>query len=208
MVITYFGKEYFKIQFGSTVVSYNPQGKTKENPKPSKFGADVVLSSYKHEDYNAVDNNTYGDKVPFVVDGAGEYEVSDVFIKGWNVPIENKGETKINVIYSMLLEDMNLVFLGPIVSKEIPPAVQEAMGDIDVLFVPIGGEDVLTAPEAYKLGVSLGAKVIVPTDFDSVSLETFKKEEGGTSEEHEKLTIKKKDLEELEGAVMAITPTS
>ena len=42
MIVTHYGKQFFKIQLGDTVIAYNPIGKDSKN-KTSRFGADIVL---------------------------------------------------------------------------------------------------------------------------------------------------------------------
>ncbi len=81
--------------------------------------------------------------------------------------------------------------------------------------MPIGGDGVLTPAEAYKLAVSLEPKIIVPMHYGAElggsaegALKAFLKEGGEESaEKHDKLTIKKKDLEGKEGAVVVINPS-
>jgi hypothetical protein len=47
MIITYFGGEFFKVQFGDITLAFNPISK-ESKLKPSRFGADIVLSTTHH----------------------------------------------------------------------------------------------------------------------------------------------------------------
>ena len=79
------------------------------------------------------------------------------------------------------------------------------LGNIDILFVPIGGGDVLDVPQASKLAVKLEAKLIIPMHYGTQALASFLKEEGIKEVEPvEKLTIKKKDLELMEGEIVVL----
>lgn len=203
MVITYFGHEFFKVQFGDTIIAFNPISKDSKL-KTSKFGADIALISMKDPDFDGADQVSFGERTAFVVDGPGEYETGGVFVKGFPSVGKNK---KINTIYTVSLEGMNLCFLGALASKEVKGETKEALGDIDILFTPIGGGDVLTSSEGYKLAVSLGAKLIIPMHYEADStLKAFLKEAGDKGEPVEKLTLKKKDLEGKEGDVVVLTP--
>ena len=51
--------------------------------KPSRFGADITLITTKDPDFNGRDQTSRGDKSSFIIDGPGEYEIKDVFIKGF-----------------------------------------------------------------------------------------------------------------------------
>lgn len=99
-----------------------------------------------------------------------------------------------------------MVFLGALGDPEIDPKILGELGNIDILFVPIGGGDVLEVPQAVKLGVKLEAKLIIPMHYDAVALKAFLKEE--SSEEVkpvDKLTIKKKDVDLMEGEIVVLS---
>lgn len=207
MIITYFGGEFFKVQFGDTTLAFNPISKDSKL-KSSRFGADIVLSSANHIDFNGFEQVTHGEKKPFIISGPGEYEVNSVFIKG--LPSESKydGKDLINTIYTVSLENMNICFLGAINNSELKTETIEALDEIDILFVPIGGEGVLDPVKAYKFAVSLEPKIIIPMHYGDVgiadSLKTFLKEAGENPKSESKLTLKKKDLEGKEGNIIVI----
>ncbi|MFZ2303584.1 MAG: MBL fold metallo-hydrolase [Minisyncoccia bacterium] len=206
MIVTYYGKQYFKIQLGERTIAYNPIGKDSKE-KASRFGADIVLSSLRHSDFNGADQCAYGDRQPFVISGPGEYEVGGIFIKGFGTETIYSGDKKINTVFSVMFEGINLCFLGSLASADaLSREVKEGLGEIDVLFTPISGGEELSASDAYKLTLALEAKVVVPMDFEHTkgSLETFVKESGAEAETMEKFTFKKKDLDGKEGAVVVL----
>ncbi len=209
MIITHYGAEFFKIQFGEATLALNPVSKDSKL-KSSRFGADVALVSLNDPDFNGVDQIGFGDKMPFIVSGPGEYEIKGIFIKGFGSVSKYGGADHINTIYSVALENMNLCFLGALGTTELPAEIKEALGDIDIVFLPIGGEGVLTAAEANKLATALEPKMIIPMHFDGVgdkgALTKFLKESGSEDVKPiEKLTIKKKDLEGKEGDVVVLS---
>lgn len=207
MIVTYYGKQFFKIQLGERTIAYNPIGKDSKE-KGARFGADIVLSSLRHADFNGGDQCAYGEREPLVLSGPGEYEVGGIFIKGFGTDTTYDGEKKINTVYSVMFEGINLCFLGSLASADaLPRDVKEGLGEIDVLFAPIGGEHMLSASEAYKMTLALDSKVVIPMDFQHAkgALETFIKESGENAETMEKFTFKKKDLEGKEGAVVVLT---
>ena len=206
MIVTYYGKQFFKIQLGDTVIAYNPIGKDSKY-KASRFGADVVLSSLNHIDFNGHEQCAHGDKEPFVIHGPGEYEVDGIFIKGFGVDATYAGEKKINTVYSVVFEGINLCFLGALSSADaLSREVKEGLGEIDVLLVPIGGEEMLNASNAYKLALALETKVVIPMDYADTkgALDALVKESGENTETTEKFTFKKKDLEGKEGSVVVV----
>jgi hypothetical protein len=209
MIINFHGAEFFKIQFGDIILATNPISRDSKI-KGTRFGADIALVSLNHPDTNGVDQLTFGDRQPFVISGPGEYETKGIFIKGWRSSSEYGGKKNINTLYSVLMENMNLCFLGALDSdKSIPSNMLEAMEeDIDILFVPVGGEGVLNADLAYKLVVKLEPKIIIPMHYGEVgekdALKKFLKEAGEDIKPIEKLTLKKKDLEGKEGEIVVL----
>jgi hypothetical protein len=88
-------------------------------------------------------------------------------------------------------------------------AIFFALRDADILFTPIGGGEVLSAPEAYKFAVSLGARLVIPMNYDAKALDAFLKEGGVNKVEPvDKLTLKKKDLDGKEGDIVVISPSN
>lgn len=208
MIITYYGASSFKVQFGDTTLSLNPISK-ESKLKQAKFGADVCFISNFHPDMSGSGNASMKGKEPFVVSGPGEYEVKGVFAKGFASKTEYGGQEANNTIYSITLEDMNLVFLGAISSSDISSEVREGLGSPDILFIPIGGEGTLDPNEAYRLSLKFEARIIIPMLYDKETLRAFRSEEGETGEKVlDKLTIKKKDIDTREGDIVTLAPQS
>lgn len=207
MIITYLGGESVKVQFGDTTLAFNPVSKD-SSLKAAKYGADIVLSSINHEDMNGVDQVTFGEKKPFVINGPGEYEVKGIFIKGLPSQSEYGGEKRINTIYTVSLEGMNICFLGALNQVELPKEADEEIDAVDILFVPIGGGGVLEPAKAYKLAVSMEPKIIIPIHYGDIggkdSLKVFLKEAGENPSPVNKLTLKKKDLEGKDADVIVL----
>jgi len=213
MVITHHGGQCFKVSFGDVTLAFDPISKGATLPA-SKFGADIALVSRRHPDMNGIEEASFGEKQPFVIDGPGEYERAGVTVQGFltesKYGLEKGQESAVNTMYTVDLEGMNLVFLGALAGKELPAAASEAIDEIDILFIPVGGDGVLTPAEAHDLAVKLEPRIIIPMHWDGMgaakSLEAFLKEEGGTAEKVDKLTIKKKDALTKDGAIIVITP--
>jgi L-ascorbate metabolism protein UlaG (beta-lactamase superfamily) len=214
MVITHNGGQCFKVSFGDITLVFDPISKASKNLDASKFGVDIALISRNHDDFNGVEAVTYGDKVPFVVSGPGEYEYNGVTIQGF--PTKSTYDTPkgvqscINTMYVVKLEGMTLVFLGALSDAALPHDAREALDTIDILFVPVGGGEVLNAGQAEKLCVLLEPNVIVPMHWSGIgekgALDSFLKEGGRTVEKVDKLTIKKKEAQEKGGTIVVVTP--
>lgn len=202
MIITYHGLEFFKVQFGDLVIGINPTA-------GKKFGADIALVTMPHEDFSATENLAYGGKEPFVINGAGEYEVKGVSIRGFESKTAYEKEEMWNTIYLLTLEDTKICFLGALSNPALPPEAKEHMEDVNILFTPIGGGSVLAPAESYKLAVELDANIVIPMHYEGAegekNLKVFLKE-GGLEKISpvEKLTVKKKDVAGKEGEIIVL----
>lgn len=208
MIVTYHGKQFLKVQFGDTVIAVNPIDKqSKSVDKVARFGADIALSSVAHPDYHGFESVEYSGKVPFAIDGPGEYEVGGMSIRGFGSATELAGYS-MNTIYLFDIDSMRMCILGAHSEPDLPQEVKESMGDIDIVVVPIGGHGVLNAAQAAAVAKKMGARLIIPVDYgkdqDKEALKMFLKETGSDAKPEPKLTIKKKDLAGKEGVVVVL----
>lgn len=205
MIITHHGGQCFKVSFGDTTLAFDPISK-KSKLSPVKFGSDAAFISMHHEDFNGAEQVAHGNKQPFVVHGPGEYEIGDITARGYGVKTTYDGVERYNTIYQVTLEGMNMVFLGALGEPDIDPKILGELGDIDILFIPIGGGDVLEVPQASKLAVKLEAKCVIPMHYNKTALAEFLKEESSAgAKPQDKLTLKKKDVNEMSGQVVVLT---
>lgn len=205
MVISYFGGECFKVTQGELTLAFNLPSKESKQ-KSVKFGSDILFISTHHPDFNGVENAAFGEREPFVISGPGEYEVKDVAVRGFASDTTYGGKVGVNTIYSIILEGMNLCFLGAVSNPLLPPSAKQELDDIDILFLPVGGSGVLDHAEAYKLAVQLEPKAIIPMHYSPESLKLFLKEAGADKiDALEKLTVKKKDLDGKEGEIIVLS---
>lgn len=229
MIITYLGGEFVKVQFGDITLAFNPPAKGSKLPL-TRFGADIVLSTLNDTDMNGVETVTHGERKPFFIQGPGEYEIKGVAIRGYATESEYKAkphetkvssgvarsaesgfrEKRINTVYTVLLEGMKLCFLGALGTVALPGNLKEELDDIDILFIPIGGEGVLSYVDANKLAVQIEPRLVIPIHHaglgDSGALKQFLKESGEEKTASvDKLTLKKKDLEGKEGEVAVLS---
>ena len=205
MIITFLGKQFFKIQQGELVVAFNPISKDSKL-SGSRFGSDIAFSTTNHPDFNGFDMVTHGDNVPFAIHGPGDYEVRDIFIKGIMSETTLSDKKYINTIYSLTIENISICFLGAISNSKKNTDIVGQIESPDILFVPVGNDELLSASEAYKIAVTLEPKIIIPMDYDDKSLKAFLKEGGQESVKAiDKLTIKAKDLAALEGQIVVLS---
>jgi hypothetical protein len=199
MIVTYHGGYAVKIQQGNFTLAVNPPTADSKF-KTLRFGADIVLESLRDPDVAGGELLSAGDKNPFVINGPGEYEISDIFIYGLPTTTHYGDSNRINTVYYFTYEDVRFCFLGLHGEDNLPTEVTETIDEIDILFLPVSGDGVMDPVAAYKLAVKLEPKVIVPIGFDdkkNKDLAAFMKEAGEPLKWNDKLTFKRKDVESL-----------
>lgn len=77
--------------------------------------------------------------VKIVIDGPGEYEVSNVSVKGIAARSHmDESKLKSSTVYKLTAEDMRIAIVGHIY-PELNEQQLEAIGTVDILILPVGG---------------------------------------------------------------------
>ena len=172
MIINACGEGCFKAQTGGVTLMTGPF----EGELSSRFKPDILIKnpSSPISPFPAPSS-------PFVVEGAGEYE-----IKGVEIFSSQKG------VYLVKAEEMRLGFLFP---GELNLEKLEDVSDCDILFTPV-------TDQTEKIVKQLEPKIIIPaTPNYHQLLKTFNIK----AEPQEKLTIKKKEVPETEMKIIILT---
>ena len=134
---------------------------------------------------------------PFLVDHAGEYEVSGIFVRGIQAP---KKEGEAHTIFRLVVEGIKIAYLGSI-DRKLTNAEVELLGEIDILILPVGGGAVLDVKSANAVVSQVEPRMVIPSHFDTkgmkekmANVEDFCKEIACAREDLNKLKVKKSDL--------------
>lgn len=212
MIIIYYGLSCFKFQAGDTALVFDVPSK-KSDVKPPRFRADIVIQSHDHRDHSGGES-LLKDENSFFIDGPGEYEIKGVYIRGLKSFHDSSSGKKhgINTVYGVRFDEINFCFLGDFGEKELSPELKEGIGKVDILFVPIGGEAVLDAEGARNIVNQVEPAIVVPMHYSLTgkrkeSLKDFLKEMGQKDVKPlEKLSIRKKDIQENGTQVVVLSP--
>ena len=179
MVITYHGAAFCKVSQGDTTIALSPLGKE----------GDIVFVG----------------REPFVISGAGEYEVGGIVIRGF---VSNGIEGLINTVYTIVWDDITVCHTGALTDTALSPAVLEDIGDVDVLLIPVGYEGAPTPRDLVRLTKHIEPKVTIPLLGSGKNAEgeyaAFLKEVGTHSAPIDRYTFKKRDLEGKNGDVIIL----
>lgn len=207
MNIQWYGQSCFKMQSGDVTVITDPFDK-KIGLTPPRGKTDIVLSSHSHDDHDNLDSFNES----FVIKYAGEYEVKGIIIRGITSFHDNEGGKKCgsNNIYVINIEGINICHLGDLGQKELTPEQVDAIGNVDILMTPVGGDylldkeelNILDAEGAKKIINQIEPRIVIPMHYQinglnlkMDSLEKFSKITGVSEKDAvSKYSIKRKDL--------------
>lgn len=143
----------------------------------------------------------------------GEYEVAGVHIYGIRARahMDEEGQ-KTATIYKLLVDDLRVVVTGHIY-PELDDDLQERIGMVDVLIVPVGGNGYTLDPVgALKVIKELSPKLVIPTHYDVKGLnypvpqvplaDALKGLSFEPKETTDKLRLKSSDLGEVTQAIV------
>ncbi len=211
MEITWYGHACFRLRGRQGTVITDPYDKTLGLSLPN-LKADIITISHDSPHHNYIK----GVKGDFkVVDRPGEYEISDIFITGIYMPAsktEAKKSTSVkNNIFVIDIDDITICHLGDL--NHVPTQDQvEDMGNIDVLLIPVGGQQALNAAQAAEVISLIEPYFVVPMHYSLPNLKLtfepvgkFLKEMGIAKEETEdSLKVTKSSLpDETQVVVLA-----
>ena len=202
MTIQFLGVSCFKIttKIGNDEVTIvtDPYS-AKIGKLPRGLSADILTVSRRtHEHHNTLEAVTAG----FTIEHPGEYEVKGVPIYG--VPATHeKPEPKDyhkNTIFQFTVDGVRIAHLGGLQTPLTDEQLAQ-LGEVDLLMVPVGGGDVLSAADAADLVSRMEPRIVVPMHYKmkglelaAGGLEPFLKETGAKVVEEDKIKLVKKDL--------------
>lgn len=106
-----------------------------------------------------------------VIDQPGEYEVAGVSIYGFaaRAHMDESGK-KTATMYKLICDEVKILVVGH-VYPELTDAQLEAIGLVDVMIVPVGGNGyTLDGIGALKLVKKIEPKIVIPTHYNDPSL--------------------------------------
>jgi L-ascorbate metabolism protein UlaG (beta-lactamase superfamily) len=161
--IRWHGHACFEIKNDVTLVTDPHDGKSIGIPAPIVAG-DIILVTHDHYDHNSVKTvEKDGSKV--VTDGR-KRNISDIEIRGvesFHDEVEGAKRGN-NIMYKFIMEGIKFCHLGDL-GHELDEESVQKIGDVDILFVPIGGTFTVADKQAWKVINMIKPKIIVPMHY-------------------------------------------
>jgi len=211
MEILYLGHSSFHIKGKNASVVTDPFDSTMVGMRFPKVAATIVTVSHEHADHNKTE--LVGDAKK-VIRGPGEYEIEGVSVIG--IPSyhdSEKGRVRgRNTIYVIEIDGLRVAHLGDLGHK-LGDDVVEAIGDVDVLMVPVGGVYTIGPQEAAEVARAIEPNIIIPMHYQvsGLNAEAFSElkdeklfigELGLTTRPEKKLSLKAGEDEETTDVVV------
>ncbi|HDN80193.1 MAG TPA: lactamase [Chloroflexi bacterium] len=167
MEITWYGHSCFRIRDKGISIVTDPYDESIGYSLPP-LKADIVTVSHHHPGHS---NWKKVKGKPKVLDGPGEYEVKGVFITGIATYHDRrKGRDRgKNVVFLFEFDGMTICHLGDL-GHILNETQVEALTNVDVLLIPVGGVSTLTASEAAEVIRLLEPSIVIPMHYRTKGL--------------------------------------
>lgn len=215
MEITWYGLSCFRLsERGMASVVTDPYDHQVVGLEALKLKAEIVTISHNapgHNHAQAVKGRNH------VISGPGEYEIGGVFITG----VQTNGTTKKdtneprNTLYVFDYNGITIAHLGDI--RRVPTQTEvEALGNVHIALVPVGGGGSLSAAKAAEIVSVLEPGIVIPMHYQLPNLQLklaplgkFLKEMGiGEVEQHDSLKITQTSIPEETKIIVLKAQTS
>lgn len=132
--------------------------------------ADLLLITHEHGDHNAADV-VGGDPVT-IRSTAGTLDSPVGEVVAIASEHDDAAGTKRgpNTIFRFMLDGLSFCHLGDFGQPALRPEQRTAIGDVDVLFVPVGGGPTIGGTDAAALVRELAPKLVVPMHFRTAAV--------------------------------------
>jgi L-ascorbate metabolism protein UlaG (beta-lactamase superfamily) len=172
--VRWYGQSAFALAGGANTVFIDPfgdmeaargRGMTWNYPAISDAVAELLLVTHEHGDHNAV--QVVGGVKQTVRSSAGTFDTPAGRVVGIASEHDSVAGTKrgANVIYVFEIGGVRVCHMGDFGQAELRPEQRKAIGDIDLLFVPIGGMATIDGSAAAELVEELAPSWVVPMHF-------------------------------------------
>ncbi len=169
MRIRWHGHSCFEIGDGEKKLITDPHDGSSIGINPPQVEGDIILVSHDHYDHNATRQVQKASSE--VIEEVGERSVNGVKIEGIDSYHDKKGGERRgeNIIYTFEMDGTKFCHLGDL-GHDLEKETLEDIGDIDFLFVPVGGTFTIGPEEAKEVIDMIEPKIAVPMHFKTAGL--------------------------------------
>jgi len=185
--VRWYGQSAFALAGGAKSVFIDPfgdmesaraRGMTWNYPAITDATADLLLVTHEHGDHNAV--QVVGGVKQTVRSSAGTFDTPIgrvVGIASEHDPVAGT-QRGANVIYVFETDGIRVCHMGDFGQSELRAEQLEAIGDIDLLFVPVGGMATIDGRAAAELVEQLDPSWVVPMHYRTPAISFLENADG------------------------------
>lgn len=211
MEIKFYGHACFSIKDGKITIITDPYD-DKIGLKLPKLTANIVTVGHNNEAHNNV-KAIEGE--PMILNWPGEYEKEGIHFKGihsFHNTREEKEQLE-NIIFTINFDGIRFCHLGAQGTK-LTPEQLEQVGDVDILFVPVGKVGTMDAKKAKEVIEQIEPRIVIPMAYHTKGnkmgldpIDNFLSVMGAEGiETMDSFTAKKSDLPEDNSKIVVLNP--
>lgn len=174
MHVEWYGQSAFRLTDGDTTVFLDPFGDVSalasrglefNYPPIEGVSADLLLITHEHRDHNAVEAIDGSPAVLRSTAGRLESPIGEVLAVASEHDPHAGTERGPNTIFVFTFGGLRVAHFGDFGQSELRPEQAEAIGSVELLFLPVGGGPTIGAAQAAAIAERLGARWIVPMHY-------------------------------------------
>jgi len=180
MIINWYGGGCYKIATPDFAVVVDPES----SESGRRLKGDLIIKTKSNLE------DAFKNREANLIVGPGEYEFSGVKVRGSGI-----GGSKAGLLtaYKITFDDLKFGFI-PAGEADLTDEAADVLSDADILFVPANETGV-------KIAKRISPKIVIPGEENQ---KKFASDLGQNPEPEEKLVIKRKDLDVIEGMRVVI----
>jgi L-ascorbate metabolism protein UlaG (beta-lactamase superfamily) len=174
MQVEWYGQSAFRLSGGGLNVVIDPfadmsgleaRGLQFDYPAISGVEADLVLVTHEHADHNGVDAIGGSPAVLRSTAGRLESPAGEVVAVASEHDAAAGTERGPNTIFVFSLDGVRVAHLGDFGQSSLRDEQAEAIGEVDLMFIPVGGGPTIGAPDAAAIVDRLSPRWVVPMHY-------------------------------------------
>lgn len=188
MRVEWFGQSAFSLTTEGCRVFIDPFGdigalskRTWEYPPIAAGDVDLVLISHEHIDHNGLEAISGQPEALRAAVGRHETAVGEVVGIASEHDAAAGTERGPNAILCFELDSMRVAHFGDFGQAELRPEQRRAIGEVDLLFLPVGGGPTIDGAAAAEIALALNPAWVVPMHYRTPRISFLETEKGFTA---------------------------
>jgi L-ascorbate metabolism protein UlaG (beta-lactamase superfamily) len=175
MRVEWYGQSAFHLSTAEQSVAIDPfadmsamaasRGMRFDYPPIADVEADLLLVTHEHADHNGVEAIVGSPAILRSTAGTLQSPLGEVVAIASEHDEQAGTARGPNTIFVFELDGLRVCHFGDFGQSGLRPEQAAAIGELDLLILPVGGGPTIGAEQATEIGAAVGAKVIVPMHY-------------------------------------------